>query len=155
AIEASQVLQRLIDVRDAAIEHDRKTRMRGFEPVDASIIERRDVAILPRRETLEPSLARVDDQRGDASLFDRAGERFKRLLRILIVDADTAFDRDRQLDRAGHGGDTVADERWLRHQTGAETAHLHAIRRTADVEVDLVIAELFGDTRALGEVPRI
>src|SRR5262249_6131286 len=38
---------------------------------------------------------------------------------------------------------------------GAETAHLDAIRGTTDVEVDLVIAELFGDTRALGEVARM
>src|SRR6516225_5381553 len=44
-IEAPQVLQRLIDVRDATIEHDCKTRMRGSESVDARVIEWRDVAI--------------------------------------------------------------------------------------------------------------
>src|SRR5215469_3595 len=155
AIEAPQVLQRLIDVRDAAIEHDAKTGMRGFEPVDASVIEWRDVAILARRETVEPGLARVHDQRGDAGLLDRTDERLECLLRILIVDADTALDRDRQLYRAGHGGDAVANEGGLRHQTGAEAAHLHTIRGTTDIEVDLVIAERFGGARALGKLPRI
>src|SRR5262249_13398139 len=155
AIDRPQVLQRLIDVRDAAIEHDIKIGMRGFEAVDARVIEWRDVTILARRETVEPGLARVYDQCGGAGPLDPPGDRLKGVLRILIVDADTAFDRDRQLDRAGHGSDAVADERRLRHQAGAEAADLHAIRGTTDIEVDLVIAELFGDTRALGKLPRI
>ena len=61
AIEAPEMVQRLVDVRDAAVEHDVKTGVRGFEPVDARVIERRDVAILARRETIEPGLARVYD----------------------------------------------------------------------------------------------
>src|SRR5262245_65461071 len=104
---------------------------------------------------MEPSLARVYDQRGHAGLLDRAGERFKGLLRILIIDADPAFHRYWHIDCARHGGDAVADEGGLRHQTRAEAAHLHAIRGTTDIEVDLVIAELFGDARALRKLLRI
>src|SRR6516164_2056716 len=37
----------------------------------------------------------------------------------------------------------------------AEAAYLPTIRGTTDIEVDLVIAELFGDTRALGKLPQI
>src|SRR5262249_62398102 len=132
-----QVVQRLVDVRDAAIEHGTEIRVRGFEPVDACVIEWRDVAILARRETIEPGLARVYDQRGHTGLLDRAGERFEGFLWILIIDADAAFDRDRQLDRARHGGDADPDKGGVRHQTGAEAPHLHAVRRTTDIRRDL------------------
>ena len=54
-----------------------------------------------------------------------------------------------------HGGDAVADQRRLGHQAGAETALLHALRGTADIEVDLVVAEIGGDARAQGELVRL
>ena len=40
-----------------------------------------------------------------------------------------------------HGGDALGHQLRLRHQAGAEASLLHAIRRAADVEVDLVVAE--------------
>ena len=39
-----------------------------------------------------------------------------------------------------------------RHQAGAEAALLHAVGRAADIEVDLVIAEIVADLRRLGEL---
>src|SRR5262249_7789061 len=99
--------------------------------------------------------ARVHDERGDARRLDCTSERFERLLRILLVDADAAFDRDRQLDRARHGGDAVADERRLRHQARAEAAPLHPLRRAADIEIDLVVAEIGSDACADGERVRL
>ena len=48
------------------------------------------------------------------------------------------------------------DELGLRHQAGAEAALLHPVRRAADVEVDLVVAEVLADARAAcGELRRI
>ena len=47
--------------------------MRGLEPIDAVVVERRDIAVLARREALEPGLARMHDERVDAGLLDRAG----------------------------------------------------------------------------------
>ena len=47
-----------------------------------------------------------------------------------------------------HGGDAVGDHLGLGHQTGAELARLHPVRRAADIEVDLVIAEIRADLRA-------
>ena len=41
------------------------------------------------------------------------------------------------------------------HQAGAERARLHAVGRAADIEVDLVIAEIFADAGRLGELLRI
>jgi hypothetical protein len=57
--------------------------------------------------------------------------------------------------RSLHGGDAVADQRGLRHQARPEASLLHALRRAADVEVDLVIAEVGADPRAAGERRRI
>ncbi len=50
-------------------------------------------------------------------------------------------------DRVLHGGDAVADQCRLGHQAGAEAALLHALGGTADIEVDLVEAEIGGDAR--------
>ena len=49
AIDAVEVRQYLVKARDATVEHDAKIRMRGFEPIDAGIIERRDIPVLARR----------------------------------------------------------------------------------------------------------
>src|SRR5215467_9594731 len=38
AIEMVEMLRGLLNTADAAIEHDRKPRMRGLEPVDAAIV---------------------------------------------------------------------------------------------------------------------
>ena len=54
--------------------------------------------------------------------------------------------------RRAHGGDACGDQIGLGHQAGAEAALLHAVRRTADVEVDLVVAEAFADGGGLGEL---
>ena len=40
-----------------------KPRMRRLEPIDALVIERRDFAVLLRRQAFEPGLARMHDQR--------------------------------------------------------------------------------------------
>ena len=39
----------------------------------------------------------------------------------------------------------------IRHQAGAEAALLHALGRTADVEIDLVVAEIRPDPRTVRE----
>src|SRR6185437_12887830 len=57
--------------------------------------------------------------------------------------------------RALHGLDAGCNQLRLRHQAGAEAAVLHPVRRTADIEVDLVIAELLADLRRDREVARI
>ena len=125
--------------------------MRGLEAEHDVVVERRDVAVLARRQAREPGLARMHDQRVGAGRDDRGGESRQRHLGILVVDADAAFHRHRDRDRGLHRGDAIADQRRLRHQAGAEAALLHALRRAADVEVDLVIAEIRADPRATRE----
>ena len=57
--------------------------------------------------------------------------------------------------RALHGLDAVGDQRRLRHQAGAEAAVLHPVRRTADIEIDFVVAEILADLRRRREIARI
>jgi len=72
-----------------------------------------------------------------------------------IVDADAALDRDRNPNDRPHGLHAFGDERGLRHETCAETPALHAIARTADVQVDLVVALRLAEASRAGEQPGI
>ena len=58
--------------------------MRDLEPIDAVIVERRHVAVLARRKSVEPGLARMHDERVDAGLLDGLRKRFERLVGILV-----------------------------------------------------------------------
>jgi hypothetical protein len=95
----------------------------------------------------------MDDQRIDARFLHDAREFVEVLLPIVLGDADAAFDGDRNLHARLHGRDTIGDEARLRHETSAKTALLHAIRGTADVEINLVVAEIGCDLRAVRKLP--
>ena len=97
----------------------------------------------------------MDDERVGARIDHLLREREKRRLRVLIVDADPAFDRDREIDGVLHRAHAIGDERGPQHQTGAERAVLHPVGRTADVEIDLVIVEGRGDRRRAREIRRL
>ena len=155
AVDVLEMARGLLDARDAAIDRDVQRRIGALEPIDAVVVERRDIAVLARREPVEPGFARMHDQRIGAGRDHGAGERVERLFRVLLVDADAALHRDRQRDRGLHGGDAIADQRRLGHQAGAEAPFLHAVRRAADIEVDLGVAEVGADARALGERLRV
>ena len=145
----------IFDAANPAIDRDVELRPRALEAIDAIVIERRDIAVLARREPVEPGLARMHDQRVDAGGNNDARQRIERLLGILLIDADAALHRDRHAHRRLHRGNAIADELRLRHQAGTEASLLHAIRRTADIEIDLVIAEVGADARTLGERARV
>src|ERR1700737_3646775 len=91
----------------------------------------------------------MDDQRIDARFLHDAREFVEVLLPVLIVDADAAFDGDRNLHARLHGRDPTGDEARFPHETSAKTALLHAVRGTADVEINLIVAEIGCDLRAL------
>ena len=97
----------------------------------------------------------MHDQRVSSRLLRGLRKSFKSGFRVLLVDADTALDGDRDRHRRFHGGDAVADQIRLRHQAGAEAAVLHAIGRTAGIEVDLVKSQIGANARALCERSRI
>ena len=87
----------------------------------------------------------MHDQCVGAGRDHAARQHIQRHFRILIVDADPAFDRDGNFHCALHGGDALGDQRRLRHQARAEAAALHPVGRTTDIEVDFVVAEILAD----------
>src|ERR1700752_4854418 len=63
---ASRVLKVSVDLRprlDAAVDDDPELRKLALQPVDVIVLERRDLAVLLRRESLQYRVARVDDER--------------------------------------------------------------------------------------------
>src|SRR6185312_2674738 len=85
---------RLLEAGNAAIEDDLEIGMRGLEAMHQRVIERRHLAVLLRRQTLQPGLARVHDERIGARRLHASGEAEQGLGGVLIVDADAAFDGD-------------------------------------------------------------
>ena len=83
---------------------------------------------------------------------DRADEVADEAVVLAVVEPDPVLDRHRNRDRVAHRLDAVGDERRLRHQARAEAARLHALGRTAAVEVDLVVAPALAQLRAVREL---
>jgi len=88
---------------------------------------------------------------GDLAV-DEAG---KHVVVVVLVHAQAALHRHRDINRIDHGRNALGHQRRLAHQARAKTPGLHAIRRAAAVEVDLVIAPLGGDARGLRQQHRI
>jgi hypothetical protein len=91
----------------------------------------------------------------DARGHNGLGQFRERGLGILVIDADTALHRDRNRHGGLHGRHAIADEPRLRHQAGAEAPLLHPVGRTADIQVDLIIAEVGRDAGTFGQRARI
>ena len=139
------------EVGDAAVDDDRPVRMGGLQLVDEAVVERRNRAVFPGAEAVEQRLSRMNDQRRRAGRLHGRRDGAEGFARRLLVDADAALHRDRNPDRADHRGDAFADQLRLAHQAGAEASALHPVRRTAAVEIDLIVAEFGADARRLGE----
>ena len=127
-------------------------RMRALEVGDEVIVERRDFAVLFRRQALQPCHARVDDEVGGPCPGLRFDEREEACAWVVIIDAEAVFHGDRHVDRLAHGGEAVGNEVGLAHKAGAERARLHALRRAADVEIDFAIAVGGADAGGLCEL---
>ena len=121
--------------------------MRALQRMDELIVERRDRPVVLGAQALKPGLARVDDERRSARRLHRFREGEQGLPRLLLVDADAALDRHRNVDCRDHRRHAFGDEAGLAHEAGAEAAALHPVGRTAAIEIDLVIAELGADAR--------
>src|SRR5215472_2442004 len=62
AVNVIEVRLRLGEAADPAIDNDGHIRHRLLQPIDPVVVERRDVAIFPWRQTGEPGLAGVHDK---------------------------------------------------------------------------------------------
>ena len=116
------------------------------------IVEWWDIPIFLWRKAFEPGLARVYCEDLAASCTDGLDEVLKICVFILVIHTEPTFDRDRNRYRITHRVETVRDQQGLAHQAGAKAPGLHAIGRTADIEVDFVVAELLADACRLGQL---
>jgi hypothetical protein len=92
---------------------------------------------------------------GDAGRGYRVGELGKKLVVLAIIDADTAFDRHRQVARLAQAAHAICHQFWAQHQTRTERAVLDAIARAAHIEIDLGIAGRRADAGRRGQLDRI
>ena len=74
---------------------------------------------------------------------------------LVLVDADAVLDRHRHVRHIDHGLDAVGHQVRLGHQAGAEGAALHPLAGAAAVQVDLVVAPLLAQLRAMRQVVRL
>ena len=155
AIDVAQVLVARIEALDATVDDDGEIRARGLKAIDALVIERRNLAVLFRRQAFQPGLAGMHDERSAAGFRHAIDEALEISLRVLVVDADAALHGDRNGHGVRHRCEAQGDEIGFRHQAGAEAAFLHAIGGAADVEIDLTVAEFGADARGFSQFGRI
>ena len=155
AVDMAQMLLRRGEIHDAAVDRQRQIGMGSLQLMDQRIVERGNVAVVLRAQALQPGLAGMDDDRRRARRLDARGQREQRLARLLRVDPDAAFDGHGDGHRARHRPNALADQRRLAHQAGAEAPALHAVRRAAAVQVDLIIAEVGADAGGLRKALRV
>ena len=155
AIDMGQMRLGLVQGLDAAIEDDLQGRILALDAIDQIIIQRRHVAVFLRRQALQPGLARMHGEARHARRGARRDQGAQTFFGILVVHADAAFDGDGHGHRFAHGRHAIGDQLRLLHQAGAKAAGLHPVGRTADIEIDFVIAEIFGDARCFGQRRRV
>ena len=126
-----------------------------LDPIDARVVQRRDLAVLFRAQAAQPGLASVDDEGIAAGIAHLLDEGLQEFVGVLIIDADAGLHCHRNAHHIAHRLDAVGHQGGLPHQTGAETAVLDAIGGAAHVEVDLVIAALLGQLGTTSQVRRI
>ena len=115
------------------------------------VAQRRNLAILLRRQPLQHGIARVDDEDFAAGRRDRADEVADEAVVLTLVETDAMLDGHRNRDGVAHRLHAIGDDRRLGHQAGAEAAGLHALGRAAAIEIDLVVAPARAELRARGE----
>ena len=155
AIAVLEVLMHLRGRGDAAVDRHRQFRSFALEPVGPVVAQRRDLAVLLRRQALQPGLARVHEEHVAAGGRHGIDEGEEEVVILLLVHAQTALHGDRDVDGIDHRRHALCHQRGLLHQAGTETPRLHAVGRAANVEIHLVVAPVLGDTRRVRQVCRL
>ena len=95
AVGVLQVRFDLVEVGNAAIDGDCQVWAFGFQAVYAFVDQRRDIAVLFRREAPQPGLAGVDDEGLTASTRHDIDEGAQLVVIVVVVNAEPALDGDR------------------------------------------------------------
>jgi len=152
---AGQMMFHVVKALQTAVDGNVEPGERPLHGVDKRIVERRNLAVLLRAQTLEPGLAGVDGEGSHAGRGHGAQEGGQNLVRHLVVHPDAALDRDGPGLGRDHRRADVGHAPGLAHEDSAETARLDPVGRAADVEVDRVVTVVGSDPRGFGEFCRI
>ena len=118
AINVIQVLQRLIQVTNSAVYTNENIWKFAFETIHAIIVQRWNIPVFLGRQTIQPGLAGMHPDSVSAGVTHRARQGRQCNLRILIVNADAAFDRN--IRNRFHHHHASSDQFRFAHQAGAE-----------------------------------
>ena len=155
AVDMAQMLVRLFQRLDAAIDQDGEAGSFVLHAIDQAVIQRRHVAVFLGRQAFQPRFAGMNREHRHAGSSAGIDQRTQGSFRILVVHPDAALHRDRNGNCSAHCGDTLRHQRRLPHKTSAEPPRLHPVRRAADIQVHFVIAKIGGNARRLRQLARI
>ena len=143
AVKLCQMRQALRQRGQATIEDNRNMWIFTLDLMHKCIVERRNIAVFLRAQAFEPGLAGMDNQKIGSRLQRRGDKSPQCDFGVLFVDANAAFNGDRNLHHGFHCGHACAHQGGFSHHAGTKSAILHPVRRTAAIQIDLVIAHVF------------
>ena len=163
-----EVAERVGERAHPAVALPGDVRPRPREVVHLVVAQRRDATVGPWVEPGEHGHPRVHRDPGGPGAGDQVGEALQRgdvldrrlvvapVVQRLVHRPDATLDRHRDVDRVDHRGHGARDRVRRAHPAGADVAVGGAVRRTAAVEVDLVVAALLhGPPRDRSEQGRV
>ena len=140
---------------DTAVDGNGELREITLELLRQFIPQGRYLAVFFGAQALEPGVARMHDERAAATLGDGADKIAHKIVALVLVNAYAVLDGDRHLHHIDHGLDTIGHQLRLAHQARTKGAALHPLAGAAAVQVDLVIAPLFTQARAVRQISRL
>ena len=155
AVKIFQLLFHLVERLDAAVDADVQLGHFCLEAVHEVVMQRRDFSVFLGREALEPCLAGVNNEYAATGAFDSLYKIFEELPAVELVYPDTALDGDGDAYGILHGLEAVGHKALALHEACPEVPVLHAVRRTAAVEVHFLKTRGFHELACLREISRV
>ena len=122
SINVEQVVARLGQTGNSAVNDDFQVRKIPFQPVNQVVLERRDRPVLPGAQSVQPGLAGVDDERTATGFGNSRNKPAKVFITVVPVNTDPCFDSNRTVGRRRHRCDTFGNQGRFCHEACAETA---------------------------------
>ena len=112
---------------DATIHSNQQVRKVFFELVSQLVTQRRDLAILFGRKTIEPGVAGMHDEHLATGLTHRAHKVAHKVVTFDLVDANAVLHGHWHIDHIEHGFDAIGHGVRLVHQASAKSTALHPV----------------------------
>ena len=149
-----QKLDALCDGRNATVQHERQRGKILAQFRDHVVSQRWNFAIGFWAQALEYGVSGMHHEDVAPRVRDGADEVAHEVVGINVIEPDAMFYRDWDMRRhhVKHRFDAIRNQRRFRHQARTERTALHTLRRTAAVQIDLVVAPVHADLRGTRKV---